>query len=80
MDELYYEGWDAIERAWRELADRICRSAPCAGAYTGNSPANKPANYRERAVPWDEFEKIVARGVAAHNARASRGGARSRQG
>jgi putative transposase len=73
--QIYSGKSKPIERAWRELADRISRSAPCAGAYTGNSPANKPANYRERAVPWDEFEKIVARGVAAHNARQSKGGA-----
>lgn len=64
-----------IERAWREMADRISRGAACAGAYAGNSPTNKPANYGERAVPWDEFEQIVARGVAAHNARQSKGGA-----
>lgn len=64
-----------IERAWREMCNRISRSAPCAGAYTGNSPTNKPANYGERAVPWAEFEQIVARGIAAFNARKSKGGA-----
>lgn len=73
--QIYSGKSKPIERAWRELADRISRSASCAGAYTGNSTTNKPANYRERAVPWDEFEQIVARGISAHNARASRGGA-----
>ncbi len=73
--QIYSGKSKPIERAWREMADRISRSASCAGAYTGNSPTNKPSNYRERAVPWDEFEQIVARGIAAHNARQSKGGA-----
>ncbi|WP_086733761.1 transposase domain-containing protein [Erythrobacter colymbi] len=73
--QIYSGSSKPIERAWRELADRISRGAACAGAYAGNSPTNKPANYGQRAVPWDEFEKIVARGVVAHNARRSRGGA-----
>jgi hypothetical protein len=73
--QIYSGRSKPIERAWREMADRISRSAACAGAYAGNSPTNKPANYGERAVPWDEFEAIVARGIAAHNARKSKGGA-----
>ncbi len=73
--QIYSGSSKPIERAWREFCDHISRGAACAGAYAGNSPANKPANYGQRAVPWDEFEAIVARGIAAHNARASRGGA-----
>ncbi|MFO6448944.1 transposase domain-containing protein [Erythrobacter sp. NE805] len=73
--QIYSGKSKPIERAWREFADRISRSAACAGAYAGNSPTNKPANYGQRAVPWAEFEQIVARGVAAHNARKSNGGA-----
>jgi transposase InsO family protein len=70
--QIYHGQSKPIERAFRELADHISRGAACAGAYTGNSPMKKPANYGSRAVPWDEFEAIVARGIAAYNARDGR--------
>lgn len=61
-----------IERAWRDLATDVAKRPEFAGAYTGNSPATKPANYGSRAVPWDEFLKVVADGVAEFNARTGR--------
>lgn len=70
--QIYHGQAKPIERAWRDLADRISRGPECAGAYTGNSTTNKPANYGERAIPWYEFCGIVDRGIADHNARLGR--------
>lgn len=70
--QIYSGRSKPVERSWRELADHISRGPECAGAYTGNSPKNKPANYGSRAVPWDEFEQIVAQGIARFNARPGR--------
>lgn len=61
-----------IERAFRDLCDTIAKHPRCAGAYTGNSPTTKPENYGSRAVPWAEFEALVADGIAEHNARTGR--------
>lgn len=63
-----------IERAFRDLAEEIARHPLCAGAYTGNRPEAKPANYGERAVPITEFKAHVDREIAGHNARAGRRG------
>lgn len=63
-----------IERAFRDLCDTIARHPAMEGAYTGNSPANKPENYGKRAVPWAEFVAHVNEGVAIHNARTGRRG------
>lgn len=70
--QIYHGQSKPIERAFRDLSDRIARHPACAGAYTGNSPTNKPANYGKRAVQWAEFEQIVAQGIADHNARLGR--------
>ena len=72
--QIYHGQSKPIERAFRELADHIARGPECAGAYTGNSPMKKPANYGARAVPWAEFEQIVAQGIARYNARLGRKG------
>ncbi|MCW3836002.1 transposase domain-containing protein [Sphingomonas canadensis] len=63
-----------IERAFRDLADRVSRAPECAGAYTGPNPMAKPHNYGSRAVAWEEFREHVARCVKAHNARLGRTG------
>ncbi|RIV82977.1 transposase [Aurantiacibacter xanthus] len=70
--QVYHGQSKPIERAFRDLCDHIARGPECAGAYTGNSPVNKPENYGKRAIPWDEFEGIVERGIADHNARLGR--------
>lgn len=61
-----------IERAWRDLADRVSTHAAFAGAYTGKNPAAKPENYGSKAVPLDEFLRVLATQIAAHNARQGR--------
>lgn len=70
--QIYHGQSKPVERAFREMGDHVWRGPECAGAYTGNSPTNKPANYGARTVPWDEFEQIVAQGFAAYNAREGR--------
>lgn len=61
-----------IERAFRDLCENIAKHPACAGSYTGNSPTNKPANYGERAMEWEEFLAVVEYGIAEHNSRVGR--------
>lgn len=61
-----------IERAFRDLCDTIAKHPALAGAYTGNRVDAKPENYGDKAVPIDLFVELVARGIAAHNARPGR--------
>lgn len=61
-----------IERAWRDMCDRIAKHPAFAGAYTGNKPDAKPENYGSKAVPLDEFVRVLNEEVAAHNAREGR--------
>jgi putative transposase len=61
-----------IERAWRDFCANISKHPAFAGAYTGNKPDAKPSDYATRAVPFALFNKIVADGVAEHNARTGR--------
>jgi len=61
-----------IERAWRDLCDRVAKHPAFAGAYTGNNPQAKPENYQSRAVPIEEFLKVLDAEIRAHNARVGR--------
>ena len=61
-----------IERAWRDLAEKISKHPAMAGAYTGNTPANKPANYGARAVSIDELTAHIGRMVTDYNAQGDR--------
>ncbi len=61
-----------IERAFRDMCDAIARHPAFAGAWTGNRPDAKPENYASAAIPIDEFRRIVALGIAAHNAKPGR--------
>lgn len=61
-----------IERAFRDFASELAKHPAFDGAYTGNSPMAKPSDYGSRAVPLAVFERIVAAGVAEHNARPGR--------
>ncbi len=63
-----------IERAWGDLCNYIAKSAEVHGAYTGNSPVNKPHNRGHRAIGWDEFVALVDREITNHNAREGRTG------
>lgn len=67
-----------IERAFRDLTEDIARHPLCAGAYTGNRPEAKPANYGERAVPLSEFIAHVDRQITEQNARSGRRGGNCR--
>jgi len=61
-----------IERAFRDLCDRVAKHPAFEGAYTGNSPDAKPENYGNAAIPLDVFEAILAEEIAFHNARPDR--------
>tara|TARA_B100000678_G_scaffold280628_1_gene277527 strand:+ start:3497 stop:5488 length:1992 start_codon:yes stop_codon:yes gene_type:complete len=61
-----------IERAFRDLCDHVAKHPKFAGAYTGNSPQNKPSNYGSKAVPIETFIEVVTKGIALHNARPGR--------
>jgi len=61
-----------IERAFRDMCDAIAKHPAFAGAYTGNNPLAKPENYGSHAVPIEDFRRVVAAGIAAHNAKAGR--------
>lgn len=61
-----------IERAFRDMCDRIAKHPAFAGAYTGNTPLAKPENYGNAAVPLAVFEAILDEEIAAHNARPDR--------
>ncbi len=61
-----------IERAWRDFAREYAKHPAFAGAYVGNKPDAKPENYGSKAIPFEEFERVVAAGIAEHNARKGR--------
>ena len=61
-----------IERAWRDMCDAIAKDPRFDGAYTGNTPMAKPEDYGSRAVPLEEFLKVVGEGIEEHNTRQGR--------
>lgn len=61
-----------IERGFRDFCDHAAKHPAFEGAYTGNNTSNKPENYGDRAVPYDEFMRVWADCVAAHNAKPGR--------
>ena len=61
-----------IERAWRDLCDRVAKHPAFDGAYTGNSPDAKPENYGTRAIPLEVFTAILRDEIALHNSRPDR--------
>lgn len=61
-----------IERAFGELCQNIAKHPAFDGSYTGNSPMNKPADYGTRAVPLEEFLRVVESGINEHNQRPGR--------
>lgn len=61
-----------IERAFRDMCDAIAKDPRLAGAYTGNRPDAQPENYGSKAIPLDDFVKVVAAGIEEHNARTGR--------
>lgn len=61
-----------IERMFRDFCQDIAKDVRLAGAWTGNTVANKPENYGSKAIPLETFLQVVAEGVAEHNARIGR--------
>lgn len=61
-----------IERAFRDFADRIARDPRFHGAWTGNRVDAKPSNYGSRAIPLDQFLRVVDERIREHNARPGR--------
>lgn len=54
------------------IGEYVDKHPAFAGAFTGNNPAAKPENYASRAVPLDEFLRVLNEGVATWNAMAKR--------
>ncbi len=61
-----------IERAFRDLCERVAKHPAFAGAWTGNNPMAKPENYGSHAVPIEQFEAVLATEIARHNSREDR--------
>ncbi|HEY0464569.1 MAG TPA: transposase domain-containing protein [Polyangiaceae bacterium] len=61
-----------IERAWKDLCETVAKHPAFEGAYTGNKPDAKPENYGSRAVPIQQFMRVLDVEIAAHNARPGR--------
>ena len=61
-----------IERAFRDFAGDVAKHPKFAGAYTGNTPMAKPANYGNNAVPLELFLATVGEAIGEHNARIGR--------
>ena len=61
-----------IERAFRDLCDSIAKDPRFDGAWTGNRPDAKPEDYGSRAVPLEQFLRVVAEGIEEHNTRQGR--------
>ncbi|RIA44073.1 Mu DNA-binding protein [Hephaestia caeni] len=61
-----------IERGFGDFCRDLAKHPAFAGAYTGNRPDAKPENYASKAIDLDVFVRVIARGIAAHNARQGR--------
>lgn len=61
-----------IERAFRDLADRVAKDPRFAGAYVGNKPGARPSNYGAHVIPFEDFVRICDEGFLRHNAREGR--------
>ncbi len=61
-----------IERSFGDLANYISKHPSCAGAYTGNKPEAKPEYFKNKAIPFDEFQELVAKQINRFNWREGR--------
>lgn len=61
-----------IERAFRDMCHSIAQDPRFEGAYTGNAVDAKPENYGTRAIPMEDFLRIVGEGIEEHNTRQGR--------
>lgn len=72
--EPYHGQSKPIERTFKDFCESIAKDPRLAGAYTGKDTASKPHNYGSKAIPLEEFKRIVADGIAQHSARPGRRG------
>lgn len=61
-----------IERAFRDMASSIAKDPRFAGAWTGNRPDAKPEDYGSRAIPLEDFLRVLGEGIEEHNTREGR--------
>jgi putative transposase len=61
-----------IERAFNDLCKAVAKDPRFEGAYTGNTIDAKPENYGSRAVPLEDFLRVVGEGIEEHNTRQGR--------
>ena len=61
-----------IERGFRDFCDNIAKHPAIAGTWSGNTPLNKPENYRSKAVKLEDFIAVVEDGIIEHNTRTDR--------
>lgn len=61
-----------VERAFAELKERSEKDPRLAGAYTGRSPAEKPANYGESAASLPLFAQVLTEAFEHFNHRTDR--------
>lgn len=61
-----------IERMFRDFCQDIAKDVRLAGAWTGNTVANKPENYGSKAIPLEVFLQVISEGITEHNARIGR--------
>lgn len=61
-----------IERGFGDLVSFIAHDPACEGAYTGNSPMNKPHNYGAKVLDWATFSALVNARIAEYNAKQGR--------
>ncbi|MDH5678750.1 MAG: Mu transposase C-terminal domain-containing protein [Nitrospinota bacterium] len=64
-----------IERTFLDLCDRVSKHPAFSGAYTGNKPTAKPSNYGSKAIPLEDFLRVLEQEIIRHN---QRGGRRSK--
>jgi hypothetical protein len=63
-----------VERTFADVKERAEKHPALAGAYAGRSPAEKPANYRERPVELSTFIRCLDEAVGHYNTRTDRRG------
>jgi putative transposase len=61
-----------IERMFGDWARDIAKDVRLVGAWTGNNPMAKPADYASRAVPIELFMQVLSEGIAEYNNRRGR--------
>ncbi|ESQ78480.1 transposase domain-containing protein [Asticcacaulis sp. YBE204] len=68
-----------IERAFRDLEEKVGRHPICEGAYTGNHIDRKPENWGKAVVDLEVFEELLVAQIAKHNAQTGRTAEMSRK-